>query len=74
VGRNDHFFELGGHSLLATKLVVRIGRQTGTDLALKDVFETPVLADLAARVVRLQLDQFDPEELAALLDGSAGVP
>ncbi|HYH78631.1 MAG TPA: amino acid adenylation domain-containing protein, partial [Longimicrobium sp.] len=72
VGRHDHFFELGGHSLLATKLVLRISRHTGADIALKDVFDTPVLSAQAAKVIRVQLEQFDPEELAALLHGSAG--
>ena len=71
VGRHDHFFELGGHSLLATRLVVRIGRHMGTTIALKDVFDAPVLADLASRIVQAELAQFDPEELAALLQQSA---
>jgi len=74
VGRHDHFFELGGHSLLATKLVVRIRQGTGTDIALKDVFDAPVLSALAARVVTMQLAEFDPEELAALLRGSDDAP
>ncbi|HSU17578.1 non-ribosomal peptide synthetase [Longimicrobium sp.] len=66
VGRNDHFFELGGHSLLASRLVLRIRQQLETEIALRDVFEAPVLAELALRVLDAQLAQFDPEELAAL--------
>jgi non-ribosomal peptide synthetase component F len=67
IGRHDHFFELGGHSLLATKLVVRINEQTGTAIALRDVFETPVLSGLAARILQTQLAQFDTDELGALI-------
>ncbi|MDA8457079.1 amino acid adenylation domain-containing protein [Acidovorax sp. GBBC 3334] len=50
VGRNDHFFERGGHSLLAVQLVAAIQRDWGRAVALRTVFETPVLADLAARL------------------------
>ncbi|HYH79780.1 MAG TPA: amino acid adenylation domain-containing protein [Longimicrobium sp.] len=73
IGRHDHFFDLGGHSLLATKVLVRISRETGADIALKDIFDTPVLSALAARIVQAQLAQFDPEELAALIRESEAV-
>jgi len=75
VGRRDNFFELGGHSLLATRLVVRIRHEMDVELALRAVFETPVLSRLAEQVLRAQLAQFDPrqlEELAELARASAG--
>ncbi|AVT06882.1 hypothetical protein C8248_13620 [Paracidovorax avenae] len=49
IGRHDHFFERGGHSLLAVQLVAAIQRSWGRTVALRTVFEVPVLADLAAR-------------------------
>jgi non-ribosomal peptide synthetase component F len=67
VSRNDHFFSLGGHSLMATKLTLRINQAMEINLPLTAVFEFPVLAQLAERVVDAQLAQFDPEALAALL-------
>ncbi len=50
IGRHDHFFERGGHSLLAVQLVAAIQRSWGRTVALRTVFEVPVLADLAARL------------------------
>ncbi|WP_338803023.1 non-ribosomal peptide synthase/polyketide synthase [Xenorhabdus griffiniae] len=47
VGRHDHFFELGGHSLLATQLVARVRQLLARELPLQQLFEQPVLMQLA---------------------------
>ena len=51
-GRHDHFFELGGHSLLAAQLVVRLRDSLGVDIALRELFAQPVLADFSQAVAR----------------------
>lgn len=50
IGRDDHFFQLGGHSLRAAQLAGLIEQRYSVAYAMKDVFEAPVLRDMAARI------------------------
>jgi amino acid adenylation domain-containing protein len=47
IGRRDDFFALGGHSIVAVRLVARLRERFGLEVTLRQVFETPGLADLA---------------------------
>ncbi|HHJ53748.1 MAG TPA: amino acid adenylation domain-containing protein, partial [Caldithrix abyssi] len=55
VGANDNFFDLGGHSLMATQLVSRVRDAFEIELPLRDIFESPMLSDLALRIEQLRL-------------------
>jgi amino acid adenylation domain-containing protein len=52
-GLNDNFFYVG-HSLLAVQLVFQVCEAFGVELLLRDVFESPTLGGLAARVEALR--------------------
>ncbi|WP_225732062.1 MULTISPECIES: non-ribosomal peptide synthetase [unclassified Nocardia] len=48
IGIDDSFFELGGNSLLATKVVSRLHATRSVAVGLRDLFDAPTAARLAA--------------------------
>jgi amino acid adenylation domain-containing protein len=68
VSIDDNFFDLGGHSLLATQVVTRLKMLFPNEIALRQLFEFPTIAELAAVIIDSQRRRLGDEELAKLLD------
>ncbi|EEP79616.1 predicted protein [Uncinocarpus reesii 1704] len=49
IGAGDHFFRLGGDSIIAMRLTT-LARSEGLGLSVQSIFQTPVLADMAAKI------------------------
>jgi acyl carrier protein len=68
VGIYDNFFDLGGHSLLATQVVTRMRRVFQSEIPLRDLFEFPTIAELAATISGSEDNQTpNPKEMEHLL-------
>ncbi|ACK67646.1 amino acid adenylation domain protein [Rippkaea orientalis PCC 8801] len=59
ISMNDNFFELGGHSLLATQIMSRIRDKFNIQMALRQIFESPTIAELAQVVETLQTQEVE---------------
>jgi acyl-CoA synthetase (AMP-forming)/AMP-acid ligase II len=66
IGINDNFFDLGGHSLLATQIAQRIDFWVPSEVSLRDLFDRPTVAQLAAWLD--ELSALHEPEVGRLLD------
>ncbi|MEU6238393.1 amino acid adenylation domain-containing protein, partial [Kitasatospora sp. NPDC047058] len=67
VGVHDNLFDLGLHSLLAARFAARVRETCRAEVPLRVFYEAPTVAELALRVVQLQAEATDPDDLAQLL-------
>jgi acyl carrier protein len=61
VGVHDRFLEVGGDSLLATQLISRLRDKLNIEISLMDFFDAPTIADQAAIVEELLLQDLEDE-------------
>jgi amino acid adenylation domain-containing protein len=74
VSIHDNFFLLGGHSLMGAQLIAKVRDTFDVELVLRNVFECPTVAKLAARVEALltaRLEAMSDEEVDAALRASS---
>ncbi|PEF73174.1 non-ribosomal peptide synthetase, partial [Bacillus pseudomycoides] len=64
IGVLDNFFEHGGHSLKAMRLVSHIHEEFQVQIPLRDVFQRPILNDMARYIEELEGIKFIPIEKA----------
>jgi amino acid adenylation domain-containing protein len=57
IGVTDNFFMIGGHSLLATQVVSRVRQSFGIEMPLREMFESPAIAELAKAVEKIRSQQ-----------------
>jgi succinate dehydrogenase/fumarate reductase flavoprotein subunit len=64
VGSQDNFFALGGHSLLLAQIAGRIRRNYAVDIALRDLFDAPSVAEMAIAIAERQVQHAGGEDEA----------
>ncbi|MER2473045.1 thioesterase domain-containing protein [Photorhabdus laumondii] len=72
VSRYDNFFALGGHSLLAMRMI-NLAANHGLICTLNDLFQFPVLSELAAKMTSDELSQPRNSAISVRSDGT-GLP
>ncbi|WP_416422486.1 amino acid adenylation domain-containing protein [Pseudomonas sp. App30] len=70
-GAADNFFALGGNSITAVQMLARLRDEQGREVALRDLFEAPTLAEFAALVQRQPVAT--STQAARAGDGAAGL-
>jgi len=68
IGVFDNFFDLGGHSLMAARVMAKLREKARVDLPLRNLFERPTPAELAAAIDALAFAAAGPVSAA----GAAG--
>ncbi|MEM7530540.1 MAG: amino acid adenylation domain-containing protein [Chloroflexota bacterium] len=67
VGIDENFFELGGHSVLVTQVFSRLKNAFHVTFAIRELFESTTIAEIAEMIDAKTLEQADDDLLAQLL-------
>ncbi|UUV30784.1 amino acid adenylation domain-containing protein [Amycolatopsis roodepoortensis] len=74
ISADDDFFAVGGHSFAAVRVAGRLSEALRRDVAVRTVFEHPVLADLAAALAADPGDAFGGAPIPVRPDPEAPAP
>jgi surfactin family lipopeptide synthetase A len=74
VGIHDNFFDLGGNSLLATQVVSRSRARFGLDIALRQLFGSPTVAELSAWIDNSDRVELAPSNAIVPIDRTESLP
>ncbi len=75
VDYRDNFFLLGGHSMLGAQLIARLNDLFAVELPLREIFQNPTVAGIAAQVEQAmvaELDLLSDEDVERLADALPG--
>ncbi len=67
IGIHDDFYELGGHSLLLTQVIASVRRRMEVDIPMLRLFMSPTVAGMADALTEFEIENADPDELAAAM-------
>lgn len=67
VGIHDNFLELGGDSLLATQVISRVISILQVEIALRSLFESPTVADMAMVITQSQMKKAQQKDIERTL-------
>ncbi|HLX08272.1 MAG TPA: condensation domain-containing protein, partial [Thermoanaerobaculia bacterium] len=74
VSRGASFFELGGHSLTVTQAASRIRRAFGVELPARQLYDAPVLHELARKIEQRRGSEVDADPPLAAAGGAGPWP
>ena len=67
VGVSDNFWDLGGHSLAASRIISQMICSFQLEVAIKELFDSPTVADMASLIVQNQAKKVGQEDIDRMI-------